>query len=392
MHEIARRLGALRHLARPMAFLSAGIVVSSIGLALVLIHLYRTLTLPPVFTVLTLQFLPIWLRGLLLLLIGAALLVAGVLRLSRVAVIPLDQVAERGRLVIGGYAGGNRPPRVAVLSGGAGMLIPASIGRLTERLTCVIPLQDSVEYYYRASSLFNFEHVVFVAPLAAPAPVQMTLDDGEVLDVQHDTSADARLAQRYVRDLHINADPAQLTVTRATLDALREADAIILGPGSLFESVLPNLMLPAVGEAIRASRARTIYICSLMTEPGMTTGFGVSEHIQQLIRFGGFTPDYVLVNARRIDAEVRQIYAEANQTPVFLSPEDYEETAVRGADRAMFKDVMLEGAVVVEADLASSVVQLTASLDNPDERRTVRVLRHDPEKLIAAVIELLKRG
>lgn len=141
-----------------------------------------------------------------------------------------------------------------------------------------------------------------------------------------------------------------------------------------------------------ASHARKLYICSLMTEPGMTTGFGVGEHIRQIARFGGFTPDYVLVNAQRIDADVRRIYAAANQNPVFLSPEEYEETIVQATDRVTTRDVVVEGAIVIEADLASSVVQLTASLDNPGEGRTVRVLRHDPEKLIAAITEVLRRG
>jgi hypothetical protein len=65
---------------------------------------------------------------------------------------------------------------------------------------------------------------------------------------------------------------------------------------------------------------------------------------------------------------------------------------VRATDEVTTRDLLLEGALVVEADLASSVVQLTASLDNPGESRTVRVLRHDPDKLAAAIMEILRRG
>jgi hypothetical protein len=129
-----------------------------------------------------------------------------------------------------------------------------------------------------------------------------------------------------------------------------------------------------------------------MTEPGLTTGYGVADHIRQFRTFAGFTPDYVLVNAQRIDPEVRRIYAAANQSPVYLTPEEYEETFVSTSERETKRDVVLEGAVVIEADLASSVVQLTASLDHPNESRTVRVLRHDPEKLAAAITEILRRG
>ena len=74
----------------------------------------------------------------------------------------------------------------------------------------------------------------------------------------------------------------QRRIFRQALDAIEQADAIVLGPGSLFESVLPNLLIPEVREAMQRSKARTIYICSLMTEPGLTSGFGVADHIRQI--------------------------------------------------------------------------------------------------------------
>jgi hypothetical protein len=77
---------------------------------------------------------------------------------------------------------------------------------------------------------------------------------------------------------------------------------------------------------------------------------------------------------------------------VYLSPEEYEETSVSATDRVTRRQILVEGAVVIEADLASSQLQLTASLDRPGEGRTVRVLRHDPDKLAAAILEILRRG
>jgi hypothetical protein len=118
----------------------------------------------------------------------------------------------------------------------------------------------------------------------------------------------------------------------------------------------------------------------------------VADHIRQIVRYGGFAPDYVLVNAQRIEPEVRQIYMAANQSPVYLDPEEYEETIVSATDRVTAREVIVEGAVVIEADLAASQLQLTASLDRPGERRTVRVLRHDPDKLANAILEILRRG
>jgi hypothetical protein len=393
VQPIIKRLSSLIRLARPLALTFVGIVILSLGMAYVLIFLYRTVPLPGVFYFLSLQFLPLWVRGLLLLVAGAGILSFGIWKLSGVAVISFDTHSSAGGELVLGYERTSGPPRIAVLSGGAGLLIPASLGRSAAQLTCITPVQDPVEYYYRASSLFSFENVIFVAPTPAPVDVEVTLDDGTRLDIKENISHDDHLALRHVIDIRLKPEEnAAPPVTRATLDALREANVIILGPGSLFESIIPNLLIPEIRQAITSSSARKIYICSLMTEPGMTTGFGVGEHIRQIARFGGFTPDYVLVNAQRIDADVRRIYAAANQNPVFLSPEEYEETIVQATDRVTTRDVVVEGAVVIEADLASSVVQLTASLDNPGEGRTVRVLRHDPEKLIAAITEILRRG
>jgi hypothetical protein len=128
-----------------------------------------------------------------------------------------------------------------------------------------------------------------------------------------------------------------------------------------------------------------------MTEPGLTTGFGVSEHIRQIKRYCGFTPDYVLVNVQRIEAEVQQLYEAAHQLPVYVTPEEYEETVVPKTEGVTERQLIIEGSVVIETDLASSVVQYKASISNPGESRAVRVLRHDPEKLTTALLEILRR-
>ncbi len=396
IQQIAKRLSALRHLWSPLILASLGIVGISLGLAYFVIAFYRTLALPGFFYYLTLQFLDRWLRGWLLFLVGVILLAAGIWKLSGVAVIPLDATPRGEDEFVLGFRRASRAPRITVLSGGAGLLILASLGRYASRLTCITPVQDPVEYYYRASSLYHFENVIFVPPIPSQLEVEVELDDGTHHNIKENISHRDQLAQRHAVNTHLtSADnqpvPTQQPIFRQASDALRNADAIVLGPGSLFESILPNLQLPEVRAAIRASRARTIYICSLMTEPGLTTGFGVADHIRQIARYGGFTPDYVLVNAQRIDPDVRQMYEAAHQSPVFMNPEEYEETVVSNTDRVTSRDVVVEGAVVIEADLASSVVQLTASLDHPGEGRTVRVLRHDPDKLATAILEILRR-
>lgn len=393
MFGIRRRLATLSHLVRPLALAFVGCAILALGLGYVMTHLYRTLVLPEVFYYLTLQFVPqVW-RGIFFLAVGVATLSAGIWTLSDKVVIPLDAQPQTNELVLD-YRRTERPPRLAVLSGGPGMLVLASLGRTVETMTCITPVQDQVEYYYRASSLFNFEKVVFVVPTPQPVQVIFVLDNGVRVKPSDRVPHDERYADRYVVDVQLESDVPlhDILVTRATIDAITNADAIVLGPGSLFESIIPDLLIPAVRDALSTSKAKKIYICSIMTEPGLTSGFTVGDHIRQIVRYGGFAPDYVLVNAQRVDPEVQRIYAAAHQTPVFLAPEEYEETIVHALDRSTGSDVIVEGAVVVEADLATAVIQLTASLEDPGKSRTVRVLRHDPDKVAAAITSIIRRG
>lgn len=418
MRAIARRLSSLVSVIRPLSFTFIGVILLSLGIAQLVVWAYRASTPLPGFIVSFLDLVSIEQRGLLLVIFGLGILAAGIWQLSGVVVIPLHQQTHPGSEVVLGYRKDGKPPRLAVLSGGAGMLILASLGDQVERLTCVTPMQDPIEYYYRASSLFPYQNVYYVVPTPVAAKVYAELDDGTLINIMHvDHNPD--LPERYVERLFLVRDQehvdkavetvrrtqsatdgeligsvplvgTSLPVTRLATDAMQNADLIILGPGSLFESIVPNLLIDGLREMIQKSKARKLYICNLMTEPGLTTGFSVGDHIRQIKRYGGFTPDYVLVNVQRIDPEVQQLYAASHQSPVHLSPEEYEETAVLVGERVSQRRLIVEGSVVIEADLASSVIQYTASIDKPGQSKAVRVLRHDTEKLKTAILELLR--
>lgn len=390
MKNIFNRLNALRYLIPSLSLTFAGVVLLSLGVAYLFIHAYRTVEgLPDVVWWLTLQFLPRPWRGVLLLGAGLAVLAGGIWQLSGVVVIPRpSQLPANNELVLG-YDRASYPRRIAVISGGAGMLVLSSLSEQVDRMTCIVPVTDPVEYYYRASGLLNQPNVYYVVPTPMPLEVIAELDDGTLIDVRH-IHLHPELADRRVKRLRLTqADPPPLT--RVTVEALREADAIVLGPGSLFESILPNFLLAEFAEAVRTSPAKKIFVCNLMTEPGRTTGFRVADHIQAIKEYAGITPDYVLVNAQRIDPETTRIYAAAHQSPVYLDPGDYEELATLPGDVHGRRGVIIEGSMVIEADLSAAVIQYTTSLDNPQQSRAVRVLRHDGQKLTAALLELLRR-
>jgi uncharacterized cofD-like protein len=103
----------------------------------------------------------------------------------------------------------------------------------------------------------------------------------------------------------------------ATLNAIAEADVITLGPGSLFTSVIPNLLVEGIPAAIRRSPAVKVYFVNLMWQPGETSNFRASDHIRAIHKHAaGKLLDYAVVNIRPIPLAVRKRYARESALPV----------------------------------------------------------------------------
>ena len=145
---------------------------------------------------------------------------------------------------------------------------------------------------------------------------------------------------------------------REVLKAILEADAVVLGPGSLYTSVLPNLLVPGVAENIALSRAVKIYVCNVMTQRGETDTYTVSDHVRTLLAHTG--PNfvhYVIANKEAVPSKLLQKYGALKQEPVVV---DEEEVAKLGPK-------------LVKANL----------LSHED------YVRHSPEKLGKAILRLL---
>ena len=89
--------------------------------------------------------------------------------------------------------------------------------------------------------------------------------------------------------------PEMPAPSEEALAAIQEADAILLGPGSLFTSIIPNLLVDGIARAIREAAAKTIYISNIMTQPGETDHFSLSGHIEALEQYlgAGALKDYI---------------------------------------------------------------------------------------------------
>lgn len=106
-------------------------------------------------------------------------------------------------------------------------------------------------------------------------------------------------------------EPKNAKPLKEAIDAIMEADAIILGPGSLYTSVIPNLLVKDIAEAVKKTNAIKLYVSNIMTQRGETDGFGVEDHIKAIFKHaGGEIIDYVVINIGRIDDELEDRYKE----------------------------------------------------------------------------------
>ncbi|MBQ9347379.1 MAG: YvcK family protein [Oscillibacter sp.] len=120
------------------------------------------------------------------------------------------------------------------------------------------------------------------------------------------------------------------------LDAIRNAELILLGPGSLYTSVIPNLLVDGVAEAVRDSDAMKVYVCNVMTQEGETEGYSVSDHIAAI--FAHSYPGLFhlcLTNSAPFPAEVTARYAAEGAEPLLADREQCAELGVEIVERPM---------------------------------------------------------
>ncbi|MBD2457951.1 YvcK family protein [Nostoc sp. FACHB-87] len=122
----------------------------------------------------------------------------------------------------------------------------------------------------------------------------------------------------------IGCTPANPPALPAAIKAIKEADYIIIGPGSLYTSLIPNLLVPEIANAIASSKAPRIYICNIMTQPGETEGYTVADHIKAIDAACGQRRlfDAVMVHKKSPSPQSLIRYAQQNSHPVFLDRED----------------------------------------------------------------------
>ncbi|MEY2976476.1 MAG: gluconeogenesis factor YvcK family protein [Prochlorotrichaceae cyanobacterium] len=158
--------------------------------------------------------------------------------------------------------------------------------------------------------------------------------------------------------IRIGCTPANPPALPSALEAIEQADYIIIGPGSLYTSVIPNLLVPELAEALHKSLAPRIYVCNIMTEPGETDGYTVSDHLRAIDRACGYCLfNTVLVQKFAPSTAACDRYLQEGSTPVILD-----------------KPSVL--------DLGRTIVLGSIMMEDP----VTHTIRHDPKRLAQVLI------
>ena len=143
-----------------------------------------------------------------------------------------------------------------------------------------------------------------VPATSQPVVLLSELSDGRVVRGE----SALRLEKRDQRVTRARLEPANPPAMQAALEAISDAELIVIGPGSLYTSVIPPLLVPEVAAAIRISSARVAYVANIMTEAGETDGMDALEHVRVLETHLGRKPDVIVINNSRIPSETLERY------------------------------------------------------------------------------------
>lgn len=154
------------------------------------------------------------------------------------------------------------------------------------------------------------------------------LKNGEVVSGESNIPEQALEQESPIEKVFI--EPANARALIESVNAIREADAIILGPGSLYTSVIPNLLIKDISSALHKTKAIKIYVSNIMTQPGETDGYSVENHIKAIFKHGGNDIiDYVVVNVGKIDKELEDKYMEGTSRMVSINEEVVKDLNVK---------------------------------------------------------------
>ena len=396
--------------------LLAGMVVLSLGIGFAVTDAYRTAVVPGWVTLVTLQFMPLLARAGIFLIVGGGLCVLSVLGLYRSLADTLPANSQSLIDRIYEYRIRQGGPRIVCIGGGTGMpTVLRGLKHLSANITAIVTVGDDGG----SSGRLRREHGILppgdfrnnIVALAAVEPLMARLfqyrfgegsalgghsfgnlfvlamtgitgnfeqalrETSRVLAVQGvilpSTLQDVEICAEFTDGTevcgesnipevgkpidHVYLRPGHPAAQPEAVSAILEADLIVLGPGSLYTSVVPNLLVEGVAKALIQSSGLKVYVCNVATQPGETDGYNVEAHVAALIR---------------------HLPGQANPLDVVIAPRHADPTAVHEPG------ISLVSAGPSRNTQPRVVVEDVVRDDLP--------LRHDPDKLATVLMRVLE--
>ncbi|WP_223645199.1 gluconeogenesis factor YvcK family protein [Corallococcus sp. EGB] len=236
--------------------------------------------------------------------------------------------------------------------GGARGLAGHAVGNLL--IAALAELRgDFLEAVRLSGELLGAKGHVLPSTLASVQLVAQMHDDTEVVGERNICRAEGRVRR-------VSLSPRSPPPVDGLLEAIYSADLIAIGPGSLYSSVLPNLLVDGVAQALKETRALKVMVANLMTQPGETDGMNCLDHVQAVIDHVGPVLDAVLVNGRMPTEESIQRYARKGSFMV----------------TAEARELLSSGVIPVQADLLKEGSKI----------------RHDSRKVAACLLKMARSG
>lgn len=156
------------------------------------------------------------------------------------------------------------------------------------------------------------------------------------------------------------------------VEAIENADLVVIAPGNLYGSLAPTLVVPGIDRALRKTNAKKVYVCNLVTKPGQTDGFSVNEFAAEVERFMGCKLDYVLYNHTRPPESLIKKYAHEGERLVEFNPGILKKAHYRAKS----------------GDFVSSEFSASNSGKTDPLAASRTYIRHDPEKIARALMKI----
>lgn len=213
---------------------------------------------------------------------------------------------------------------------------------------------DFAEAVRESSKILATRGTIFPSTVSN-VQLEASMDDGSVVFGETNITASKH---RIVRLRMVPEDAQPLP---QSLEAIAEADMITIGPGSLFTSLVPNLLVHGIPEAIAASKAVKVYVCNLMTQANESLGLTAADHISKLYEHAGKPIfDYAIVNTAPISGSLQAKYALEGASKIVVDREAIEALGVR----CIMGNFVAEGGVVRHATerVAAELLKLAGSI------------------------------